>query len=363
MLVHGQWFSRTYPNTWYFFPAHIGWSGVDLFFVLSGFLITGILIRTKDSPNRAQSFYMRRVLRIFPLYYCALLVLFIAVHFSWFIRSEFPAHTWRGWLVYILYLQNFAFLHNSAYWFRNIVGHFWSLAVEEQFYFLWPWIVWAISPRAVIRICVLGVIASLAFRALLSWHFGPGQWVYEFALTPSRGEGLLVGSALAALSLERKGIPKRLLIVMAAVGVAILAAILLREPAAFVSEAGNVYIFTIGITAFNLIYGALVGSSLYAVPYLTAFLKWRWLRSFGVYSYGIYVIHQPFFHIAAHIMSRLGVPSMRYRYGILFFLLNVALSYGLAWLSYHLFEQRFLRLKDRFRPRPAIEPFRSSPFR
>src|ERR1700749_4828090 len=138
-----------------------GWSGVNIFFVLSGFLITGILLDTRNDAHRARNFYVRRILRIFPLYYgvlLALLLLHPLLHCQWT----------RAWLAWPLYLGNFLrfagpsaaidgsplehaadgwlilgrFPHASLY-----VGHFWSLCVEEQFYLFWPWVVFLIRSR------------------------------------------------------------------------------------------------------------------------------------------------------------------------------------------------------------------------
>ena len=330
---------------------HMGWSGVDLFFVLSGFLITGILIRTKSAPNRATAFYMRRVLRIFPLYYAVLLVLFIGLHYSWWLRDEFPVRSWRGWLIYLTYLQNWAFLHNPVFWTRNIVGHFWSLAIEEQFYLIWPWIVWAVSARWIVRLCIVGMLATLLLRIVFMWHFGPSNWAYQFALTPTRGEGLLMGSALAAYSAQFGAVPKRVLEIMTGAGLGIILLMLAVDPNAFFSEEANVYRFTVGISGFVLIYGGLVGSSQYAVPYLTRMLNWQWLRSFGKYSYGIYVYHEPIFNLSRHLAYRTGFPTaFRIRYALAFFLINVAITYFVASVSFNLFESYFLRIKDRFRP-------------
>ena len=357
MFIHGQWFFRTYPSAWYFFPVHLGWAGVDLFFVLSGFLITGILIRTRTAENRWRSFFMRRCLRIFPLYYAVVLAIFVGVHLSWFLRDQVPAHSWKGWLVVLLYLQNWALFFNPNYWYHNIIGHFWSLAIEEQFYVIWPWIVWSVSPRTLLRLSIAGMIASLALRCALMWHFGASHWLFQFVMTPTRGEGLLMGSALAAYSAQFGTVPRRALAVMAASGAAILALIDIIDPHAFVWDSGRVYTLTVGLTGFILIYGALVGSTQYSIPYLTAALNWAWLRSFGKYSYGIYVYHHILFLFAAHAIVRAGLfPYMRIRVALPFMLLNIAAAYGIAWLSFNYFESLFLQMKDRFRPRSNVKP-------
>ena len=359
LITHAGWFFRTYPTAWYFFPIHVGWVGVDLFFVLSGYLITGILIRTRHARNRVQSFYMRRVLRIFPLYYGVLLAVFIGVHFSVWLREQIPMHTWRGWIIYVAYLQNWALLHNPNFWLHNLIGHFWSLAIEEQFYFVWPWLVWSLSTRWIVRLSVVGMIASLALRLVFLWH-SPEQPLYPFGLTPCRGEGLLMGAALAAYIAEFGSLPKRALAGMALAGIAIIAAILISIPYAFIPDHANVPKYGIGITAFNLVFGALIASTQYSIRFLTAWLNAGWLRSFGKYSYGIYVYHAIVYSAAFHLISRAGYPTaMRARYAIAFLLVNVAIVYGVAWLSFNYFESYFLHLKDRFRPRitePVARP-------
>src|SRR5208282_2425862 len=117
----------------------LGWSGVDLFFVLSGFLITGILLDTRQCPNYFRSFYARRVLRIFPLYYGFLT--FALLVFPYIVSPDFmpaPSHRW----LYVCYVANWL---PHAQW--HVLSHFWSLCVEEQFYFIWPLLILLVSPR------------------------------------------------------------------------------------------------------------------------------------------------------------------------------------------------------------------------
>ena len=147
-----------------------GWTGVDIFFVLSGFLITGILFDTKDRPHRVWNFYIRRTLRIFPLYYAAFLVVLLTwPYFKWQIDLT--------WLIWPAYLGNFArFVHPYAAGShlqlladaqplsitngpRLYLGHFWSLCVEEQFYLFWPWVVfWIKDRKRLIYLCATVVI-------------------------------------------------------------------------------------------------------------------------------------------------------------------------------------------------------------
>src|SRR4051794_2206506 len=230
LLTHGTFLFAETPVTRYVLPPMtFGWWGVDLFFVLSGFLITGILLNTRTASNRASAFYARRTLRIFPIYYLSLLVLFaLAAKFYW-IRSVLPHRSAVDKTAYLLYLQNWIPLWHSLTLKPSLIGHFWSLAVEEQFYLVWPWIVWRLSPKAVLRICVVGAIAALVLRVVLVNHFGPHLWIHS--LTVTRGEGLLVGSALAVLNSGGRRISPRLLLAMAGAGLAIILTSVLLDPA------------------------------------------------------------------------------------------------------------------------------------
>jgi peptidoglycan/LPS O-acetylase OafA/YrhL len=350
LLSHRVWVFRATPLTHWFLPAMtFGWCGVDLFFVLSGYLITGILIRTKKARNRATSFYARRFLRIFPIYYLALIgILMIAPHSGW-LRSVLPYNTTRGRIAYFAYLQNFLPMlwRPSA---ANILGHFWSLAVEEQFYIIWPFIVWNISPKNLIRLCVIGTAGALVFSSAIVWRFGPHLWMDILPVT--RGAGLLVGSGLAALLSTRGHIPRHLLFSMAAIGASVIAFIAFADPAEFTNTDAGPYMYTIGISGLALLSGALVASSNYSVPFFTAALNAPWLKSFGKYSYGIYVYHLPLFFFLDYSLPTLFgfVAPLRTAYALPYVAVTIGICFALAWLSYNLFESRLLALKSHFDP-------------
>jgi peptidoglycan/LPS O-acetylase OafA/YrhL len=154
--------------------------GVDLFFVLSGFLITRILLRGEPTPGFIGGFYIRRALRLFPLYYLALAVILI-----------FSADTRAGWPYFTFYAANF-WVTITQRW--GDAAHFWSLAVEEQFYLIWPFVVLFVSRRVLTRICVCLLIASPLFR------MAAGMWLRDgFAdvLLPGSLDGLACGALLA----------------------------------------------------------------------------------------------------------------------------------------------------------------------
>jgi peptidoglycan/LPS O-acetylase OafA/YrhL len=173
-------------------------------------------------------------------------------------------------------------------------------------------------------------------------------------LTPTRGEGLLIGSALAVFSARQGHIPVRILKIMAVTGAAILVYIFFLDPTEFVNTNAGPYIGTIGVTALGLVFGALVGSSQSYVPSLTPLLTQNWLRSFGKYSYGLYVYHAPVYMIVTRVLAstfqiQFPLPTGQ---AVLYVLFLMSLSYGLAWLSFWLLEGRLLRLKRHFPPDP-----------
>ena len=178
---------------------HLGWAGVSLFFVLSGFLITGILWDGFRQEHWWRNFYARRSLRIFPLYYLSLL---LALLFA--LTIDAGQHNLSSLLVYALYLQNIPTLMAHVVQFAHIVlGHFWSLAVEEQFYLIWPFLLFAIyrkSPRHAINLCVLGWLLSLAFRTTVVLLHLHQDWAENF-LAGRSGE-LFAGAFLAMLIRE-----------------------------------------------------------------------------------------------------------------------------------------------------------------
>src|SRR4051812_26438531 len=151
-----------------------GWAGVDLFFVISGFLITGILLDAKGTPHYFRNFYARRVLRIFPLYYgflaIMLLVLIVIRTSGWNANGGLDG-LWRAQPWLWTYTANF-WIARQRDWstWSEVVIPLWSLSVEEQFYLVWPLIVFRFSPRHLVRICLGVMVAALVLRLVLTAH-------------------------------------------------------------------------------------------------------------------------------------------------------------------------------------------------
>jgi peptidoglycan/LPS O-acetylase OafA/YrhL len=320
----------------------IGWTGVDLFFVLSGFLITGILYDARGTPHRFRTFYARRALRILPLYYGFILLLFAVPPL---VGAAAYATPWRQQLPYWLYVQNFWPMRSGA---LDFAGHLWSLAIEEQFYLVWPLLVFTLSRRAMLRVCVACVAGALAFR--IACVFTVDELARVYFLTPARIDGLALGGAIA-LVMRGSGASRlrRMAPAMLGVAAAVVAAAPLH-PSGF--DPGGVYMVTVGYTALTFLFGAVLLLALDGrAAALTRVLSSRVLRFFGRYSYGLYVVHVPVIGLArlagvspdAFAGTPWELPAL---------LGYVALMGGasilVALASWTLYEKRFLRLKSRF---------------
>jgi peptidoglycan/LPS O-acetylase OafA/YrhL len=324
-----------------------GWAGVELFFVLSGFLITGILLRTKSATNYFSSFYARRFLRIFPIYYVTLTVgLLVAAHNPWWNSVIPPLIKTR--IAYYFYLQNIPwFWPKHLFILGNAFGHFWSLAVEEQFYLIWPLLIWLLPEGAVVTICFLGLAVALPLRFYIVHLYA--EDFTAMALTSSRIDGLLVG-VLLAIYFRRGTFRMPWAIAMSAVGASIIGFIAVFHRHELVATYW--YMPTIGISGFAFLSGGLLAFSQLPVTGLNSLLCMRWLRAIGKYSYGMYIYHIPIyavmnrilsskFHVALPLPLHLGLP---YVFSL------IVITFLFAKFSFDFFESRLLGLKRYFVP-------------
>ena len=323
--------------------AKAGWLGVDLFFVLSGFLITGILLDGKGGKHYFRNFYARRILRIVPLYYAALLILFLCYRGS----GSFV-------LLGCFYLTNFASLFSVPMLF----GPLWSLSVEEHFYLLWPGLVRFTSKRMLALIAAGIVIISPVARALA---FGSVEVMDIYYFSFFRFDGLAWG-ALLALSFRSPWWNERnqrwVATACFGCGAAMIACglpfgILSRE-----RFTGTVLLYT----AAQLVFAGMIAAALNArSTSLTKLLSRRLLTWCGDMSYCFYLVHVFCFHAWDWLLVRLGmnVEGMIGTLGnvALRALIGTILSFGIAALSWRYFESPVLRLKKHF----AAEAHRTMP--
>lgn len=342
-----------------FLAYNVGWIGVQLFFVLSGFLITGILIDTLGQPHALRNFIARRALRIFPLYYAALLVIFVilpALNLQPAIyQAQAPYQVWL-WT----YLSNWT---DPLGYGPKALPHFWSLAVEEQFYLFWPFLVMAAGSAPQVAKLSLGVaFIGMASRAAMISAGVDHEFIYS--ATISRVDALALGALVAAwwrMPGPRAWFEKHAREV--ALGVLLLAVLTAAWTHEFprTSPRGMVIGFAVlAVTFAAMVAFAALRDTQQAAARVSGgkvrdtlwhrFLSTRPLRQIGKYSYGMYVIHKPlhdFFSV--RVLKALGAHTEGMILNATLHLAGVTLvSFVLAWLSYHLFEVHFLNLKRYF---------------
>lgn len=323
----------------------IGWVGVDVFFVLSGFLITGILLDAK-AERYYRNFYIRRSLRIFPLYFAT-----ITVVLAWMLIANDGEDytsligTWGSplWL--------YAFLGNVKTAVSGVAPPFvfvplWSLHVEEQFYLIFPFVVRRLRRETLFKTLVVLVIAAPVIRCLLWSYDRTNPWL-QYMLLPSRMDGLALG-ALIALRMRMGAwhVPKRAL---GAAGLLLLAA-----SCAWFIAGGRIFSSplerTLGYSLFSLAFAALV---LWIVQFRgswqTNWLNAAPLQFIGKISYGMYLLQVPTAILFAKLTRSLNLPRTVDETA-LGALSLYALCVVLASLSFYLFERPILRLKDTLAP-------------
>lgn len=324
-----------------------GATGVDLFFVLSGFLITGILFDSLSDSGFFRKFYARRTLRIFPLYY--------GVLFALMLLTPWLGIQWHGmnWVL-LFYLQNTS---ASFYQFQPgaglSVGHFWSLAIEEQFYLVWPLAVFFISDKKrLLCTCLALSCASLVLRAFLAFHHTSYPIINGNTLC--RADSLLIGGALALLLRTR--LHDSVLRSSRAVFLAVVAIVASLNLARIVVEGRPDWLLAFDRSYLSVRYTLMAVASAALIAWclrpsmLRRCFETRILRFFGKYSYGLYILH--FVALGFLIKTFRGwialvTPSKLAGVGGAG-LLSLLVALVAAYASYNLYEKQFLRLKRNF---------------
>jgi peptidoglycan/LPS O-acetylase OafA/YrhL len=326
--------------------------GVELFFILSGFLITGILYDTHNEPHYFRNFYMRRLLRIFPLYYGVLALVFFVAPLIPLLRG--PT------LDYLVDRQAWAWLYavniyiaEHGEWSFSYLDHFWSLGIEEHFYLFWPLVVFVVARRPRMLITVSLAIALCAMLARLIGSLMGLSWWTTYTLTPFRLDGLALGAFLAVAArlpggLERlvRGLP----LVAALVG-ALLAVTFVWTR--LMSRAGLELVLPVRAALILILLACLLVWAVIA-PERSAtsrFFCSRFMIFFGTYSYGLYVYHHFISYYLVTNRTDLELTGWLGSHSAAVALqatVGASASLALAYLSYELFEKRFLHLKRLF---------------
>jgi len=306
-----------------------GQCGVPLFFVLSGFLITRILLNSRLYNNYFKIFYLKRALRIFPLYYLYLILTFYILPLIF--GQEMV--NWNMSWYYFFYMQNFAMTFN---WKIADAPHLWSLAVEEHFYLLWPFIIYYFSNRAILKIIGIIVILALACRVFII-HLGYGVYYFTFAAFDSLAIGAFLAFNQKYKFINRRGF--YLIMVSSAIPLVVFFVLFTGE--------GNDYIQYFKTLVISVFCMTIIGLITLNDPYLSKIFKNFFLSYTGKISYGLYVFHSTCFGLVYMIIKPGCFVSS------LFFCFFAA--YLIATLSYYLFEQWFLRIKDRLSSQIAVK--------
>lgn len=318
----------------------MGWTGVPLFFVLSGFLITRILVRTREQPRYYASFYARRSLRIFPIYY---LTIFFLVGLLG--SSEWP--------FFVTYTQNY--LYALKGWgvadFRWYASHTWSLAVEEQFYFLWPLAIATLTGSGLLRLVWGVIVVSNIFRVGIVDFTHDTIWGY----TPlfSQMDLLAWGALGAILWDEQNEALTRVASFGVPIGIALVAVVWIVKGSEFMGSPFLMLSCTEGkllFAAFGPLYVGVIFLAMRFEPF-TRVLELGAFRYCGRISYGVYLYHWPI------LICLIGIMGLTFASQSLV----IVATFTISTISFYLIEQPLLRLKDRIgRGRPVAAAIATS---
>jgi len=318
-----------------------GGYGVSFFFVLSGFLITYLLLneRKQHGSINIKSFYIRRILRIFPLYY---LVVFFGFFLYPFFRQVLgtPAADIGNFHLYAFFLGNFDIMSQTDR--PGFIGVLWSVCIEEQFYIVWALLITFLPERSY-KYLFLGIIlASTLFR----FHFQHEERVTYFH-TFSVISDLAVGGGMAYLAINHgkfikffEVLPKFAIVILYAFGFTLMWIF----PSLFwLDQAGYLQRLV-----FSLFFAFIIAEQNYATGSFYKMKKYNRSSWLGRYTYGLYMLHMIALYLLNLLFRLFNVDLSDYREIILFGLMGLIISTLFSYMSYEFFEKPFLRLKRRF---------------
>lgn len=331
--------------------ASVGWVGVDLFFVLSGFLIGSILLKSYGRQHWIRNFIARRALRVLPLYFVVIFFCFNVI--TWLPLSSLD---WlrdlsndQAW--YWLHLANFRKIYSAFDPAQSTVGWlstYWSLSIEEHFYLLWPLLLLLFGPRRIGRIACIGILGVTTIRICIAFGDLPDAFIYNNTFT--RVDGLMLGSLIAWLNeyhKEKLGQAGKLVFVVAAISVL---SFLIPIVMGYVGGGrrtlyGLLVLYSASVFLSGSVVWFLVTQSRNRM--ICRLLESPLLRSFGKYSYAMYVFNKPIIYGLAAILNPMfgRLPT---GLALVSFIIVCALCWLAAWVSWRVIEKPFLALKRFF---------------
>ncbi len=332
-----------YHNFGFINLTFFGWLGVDLFFVLSGFLISDILLNSLGKKNFLKNFYTRRILRIFPLYYLSLLLFLYILPF---ICKNVPIDYFSDNQFYLwTYLQNWLYSFKPTN--ETVLHHFWSLAVEEQFYLLWPFAILIIKNKNILLTIVLFTLIFINILRIVFWTLEIENLAYLTLYTFTRIDGLCIGSAVALLlRINKNFLSNYTALIIAGLAILNLAFYFLNDEKKFP------YLAFIGYTTFAIVFGILVYEAVIGKTNLiNKILGNGVLKLLGKVSYGFYIFHWPLYlYLAPYLNSffeRNGFSPDNIVHMLSSVCATVA-AFLVSLISYKYYESYFLKLKEKF---------------
>ncbi|HCR71663.1 MAG TPA: hypothetical protein DIW23_09480 [Anaerolineae bacterium] len=327
----------------------VGWVGVDIFFTLSGFLITSILLKSKTDEHYFRNFYIRRALRIFPLYYLAIAFVLL---FAPKVETEFTAQLGTALPIMLLYQQNWALLFDGFY-ITQYLGITWSLAIEEQFYFLWPLIVYKLSREKLIKVSIGYILVSTIARILgtFLWPDVPQASTFFYYTSFARFEEMLFGGLLATFLTYEGSQEKvrRFAFPLFLVSFVIFIALhILSLPGSPHPEHASIPLMLGGYTTAALFTVGLIGMFITHPPQnIFRIIFGNPILTFlGKYSYSMYIFHMTPVLILMDVFwySELGGWKAYVLYPVTTYVATIMI----ALLTWHLLEKHMLDLKKYF---------------
>jgi peptidoglycan/LPS O-acetylase OafA/YrhL len=328
---------------------HLGYVGVDIFFVLSGFLITYNLLKEKTESTshlstkfiHLKNFIVRRSLRIFPVYYLLIIIL-----------TVFGKYTYtsieNNLFYYLTYTSNILFF-NTQKW-DGMLSHLWSLAIEEQFYLIWPWLIIFIPEKHIFKVIIISLLVGILSNFVLKNIF-PDKDMIDL-LTPTCFDAFSLGGIWAYIKVYKATKIDKLKSVFVKIGIFCFFFFIFKE------------IFHIHPIIPNRTFISIIALALiiFAIEYQDTFihktiLENTFLIFIGKISYGVYLFHSiipwvwnlSFVYLSNHSLFLANLPTSNVEIKILFFCFKIMLLLGFCWFSFRFFENPINKLKHRFK--------------
>jgi peptidoglycan/LPS O-acetylase OafA/YrhL len=323
-----------------------GWLGVDLFFVLSGYLISSILLASRNKPNFLKNFFIRRILRIFPLYYLSLIAVLWLIPMIPAFENNFNYYQ-KNQIWFWVFLQNWLFAFKVPA--NNILLHFWSLAVEEQFYLIWPFVIFFVRKPTKLLIIISFFFLLLIITRILIWANHSEKLDYWSIYTFTRVDGIIVGCALAITThIDLHWLKNYTAHIVFSLSFINLIFFFLNQNR---WDSFPFFAF-VGYTTFAIIFALLIYEAIIQrTKVINIIFGNSILRFFGKISYSFYIFHWPIYVLLQPYFFSLFKKKLDFYMNVCSILSSVVVSLigiFISIVSYYFFEIKFLKLKSRF---------------